>query len=196
VPWLDNLAAVELADGYPKRARRLYQRAVALARSAGRSDPYRDGRLAVATALDGDPEAALRLLDQALASERGAELLANRGAIRAALGEFAAAEEDLLAALDASPAMVPAWRNLAAVLEGRGERAGSARGRAAREACRGPRGYPYGLGTGEILEWGVGRRWLLLLEGAGLRAALPADYRNACRALRAAAPAIAEASSG
>ncbi|MEE8476379.1 MAG: hypothetical protein V3T01_13545 [Myxococcota bacterium] len=182
VPWLENLAAVDLADGNPTRARRLYARAVALARSTGRSDPQRDGRLAVATALDGDLESARRLLDTAVAENPLPELLANRGAVRAALGDWIGAEADLNAGLMQSPAMVPAWRNLAAVREARGEGAEAdvARERAAREACRVPRGYPYGVGTGEVLEWGVGRRWLLLLEEGVLRPALPVYYRRAC----------------
>ena len=67
--------------------------------------------------------------------------------------------------------------------EGRGEEAAKARDRAVQVACGSPRRYPHGLGTGEILEWGVGRRWLLLLGGRELRAALPAFYREACRGL-------------
>jgi tetratricopeptide (TPR) repeat protein len=195
VPWLDNLAAVELAEGQPRRARKLYARAESLARAAGRADPQRRGRLAVAVALDGDPRDSRRLLDEALEEAPLAELLANRGAVRAALGEPAEAERDLRAALVANPEMVPAWRNLARVLErsGSAAEAESARRRAAEQACRGPRGYPYGVGTGEILEWGVGRRWLLLLEAEGrgafsLRAALPSFYREACTSLAGKSP--------
>jgi len=182
VPWLDNLAAVELADGEPARARKLYARAESLAGPAGRADPQRRARLAVAVALDGDAQEARRLLDEALEKAPLAELLANRGAVRAVLGELAEAERDLRAALEANPEMVPAWINLARLLErsGRAAEAERAWRRAAEQACRGPRGYPYGVGTGEILEWGVGRRWLLLWDGAALRAALPAFYREAC----------------
>jgi len=180
--WLDNLAAVDLLDGHPDRARRLYARAVA----TGLPDPYRRGRLAVADALDGDPGAARAELDAALAEQRLPELLANRGAVRALLGDLAGAEADLREALDLSPAMVPAWRNLSRVL-GRARRpqqAERARLRAQREACTAPRGHPYGVGTGEVLEWGIGRRWLLLLEGDGLRAATPSFYRGMCANLR------------
>ena len=67
-----------------------------------------------------------------------------------------------------------------------GREAARARERAAREACQPPRGYPYGVGTGEILEWGVGRRPLLLIEDGKLRAARPSYYRDACRILRGA----------
>ena len=63
---------------------------------------------------------------------------------------------------------------------GEGAKAARARERAAREACRVPRGYPYGVGTGEVLEWGVGRRWLLRFEAGVLSPALPVYYRRAC----------------
>ena len=169
VPWLDNLAAVELADGRAEQARRLYARAVALAEASGRGDPYRRGRLAVATALAGDHAAARHLLDAALAGRPLPELLANRGAVRAADGDLAGAEADLRQALELEPELVPAWRNLAIVQgrAGRTAQAERARDQAARQACRSPRGYPHGVGTGEVLEWGVGRRWLLLLDDAG-----------------------------
>jgi tetratricopeptide (TPR) repeat protein len=211
VAWLDNLAAVELADGRTGEARRFYARAVALERAAGRRNDERLAQLAAATALDGDASGALALFDEVLDSQRLPEPLANRGALRAAQGDLAGAEADLRVALEANPEMVPAWRNLARVLErsGRAAEAESARRRAADQACRAPRGYPYGLGTGEVLEWGVGRRWLLLWEQGGeaaaqrggaerrqaparaegheptaLRAALPSFYREACRRLR------------
>jgi ferric-dicitrate binding protein FerR (iron transport regulator) len=138
--------------------------------------------------------------------------------VRAALGEPAEAERDLRAALEANPEMVPAWQNLARLLERSGSalEAESARRRAAEQACRGPRGYPYGVGTGEILEWGVGRRWLLLLEqgreapaqrgeaerrrasakqgreALSLRAALPSFYREACASLAGSEPDLPE----
>ena len=41
----------------------------------------------------------------------------------------------------------------------------------------------YGVGTGEVLEWGVGRRWLLRVENGALAPALPAFFRDACAAL-------------
>jgi tetratricopeptide (TPR) repeat protein len=213
VPWLDNLAAVELADAQPRQARKLYARAESLARAAGRADPQRRGRLAVAVALDGEPREARRLLDEALEQAPRAEMLANRGALWATLGEPAEAERDLLAALEINPEMVPAWLNLARLLErsGRPAEAERARRRAAQQACRGPRGYPHGVGTGEILEWGVGRRWLMVWEqgreapaqrgeaerrrapaeqgreAPALRAALPSFYRKACASLAGSA---------
>jgi hypothetical protein len=39
------------------------------------------------------------------------------------------------------------------------------------------------VGTGEVLEWGIGRRWLLLLEERGLRVASPEFFRRACERL-------------
>ncbi len=182
VPWLDNLAAVEIAAGNPSLGRRLLARAVELERAAGRDDPYRRGRLAVATAQGGDLEGARRLLDEVIASEPLPELLANRGAIRARQGDFAGAEADLTLAVAGEPAQVPAWLDLARVLEalGRAGEAEQARAEAAHWACVAPRRYPYGVGTGEVLEWGVARRPLLLWEGESLRVAPPAFFRRRC----------------
>jgi tetratricopeptide (TPR) repeat protein len=182
VPWLDNLAAVEIAAGNPGLARRLLARAVELERAAKREDPYRRGRLAVALALDGDLAAARAILDEVLAGEPLPELRANRGVIRARAGDLAGAEADLTLALAGEPAQVPAWLALARVVEARG-RAGEAalaRAEAARWACAAPRRFPYGVGTGEVLEWGVARRPLLLLEGEALRVAPPAFFRRQC----------------
>ena len=182
VPWLDNLAAVEIADGNFAQGRRLLARAVALERDAGRDDSWRRGRLAVAMALDGDLTGARSLLDAVLAQQALAELRADRGAVAAAQGDLAAAEADLRAALAAEPAQVPGWLDLAQVLDaqGRGAEAAEARAEARRWACAAPRGYPYGVGTGEVLEWGVARRPLLLWEGAALRVAPPAFFRRSC----------------
>jgi tetratricopeptide (TPR) repeat protein len=193
-PWLENLAAVELAEGNADRARRLYARAVALAGRSGRSDPHRAARHAVAAALDGDLESAREALDRTLAEEALPEPLANRGTIRAVQGDLAGAAADLRSALELEPGLVPAWRNLSVVLERDGRRAEAevASRRAAGEACVPPRRYPYGVGTGEILEWGVGRRPLLLLEDAGLRPTLPEYYRTMCRTEIEFAPTVRE----
>jgi tetratricopeptide (TPR) repeat protein len=179
--WMDDLAAVRLAEGDPETARRLYARAV----ETGLADPYRRGRLAVAMAVAGDLGAARDELDLALSEASRPELLANRGAVRARLGDFAGAELDLRAALAESDEIVPAWRNLALVLqrEGPTEASEAAWAGALRVACSGPRGYPYGLGTGEVIEWGVGRRWLLLLADDGVELATPSFYREMCRTL-------------
>jgi tetratricopeptide (TPR) repeat protein len=111
--------------------------------------------------------------------------LANRGALRAAEGDPAGAVADLRAALALDPELVPAWLDLAAALSAsaRDAEAREAAARAAAQACRAPHGYPHGVGTGEALEWGVGRRGLLLVEGDALRLAGPAFYRSACREL-------------
>jgi tetratricopeptide (TPR) repeat protein len=182
VPWLDNLAAVEIADGNPSLGRRLLARAVALERDAGRDDPHRRGRLAVAAALDGDLVGARAMLDEIAAGQPLPELLANRGAIRAQLGDVAGAEADLTLALAGEPAQVPAWLTLAAVAEalGREGDAREARAEARHWACVPPRRYPYGVGTGEVLEWGIARRPLLLWEGQGLRIAEPGFFRRRC----------------
>jgi hypothetical protein len=71
---------------------------------------------------------------------------------------------------------------------GRAAEAREAHGAAQRAACRAPRGEPRGIGSGENVEWGVGRRWLLRLDaqGAALRVTLPSDHREACARLVAA----------
>jgi len=185
VPWLENMAAVELADGRPSRARELSKRAIALASKYRRADTRRLGRLAVAMAVEGDLAAARATLDTALSDEPIAELLANRGAVAAAMGDDASAEADLSRATELAPEMMVAWRNLAIVQGrlGQADRAQRTRERARQVACRPPRGYPYGLGTGEILEWGIGRRTLLLLEDDALLPALPQFYRSACKTM-------------
>ena len=191
VAWLDNQAAVELADGHPDRARLLYARAVMLARERGRLDPYREGQLAVATALAGDLAGARAQLDDVL--DRGSlpELLVNRAAIHALEGDEGRATVDLLDAIAQAPDLVVARVNLARLLEreDRTREAQVARVEAAQAACRPPRGFPYGVGTGEVLEWGVGRRWLLVLEAGGLAPATPAFFRGACHLLSRAADA-------
>jgi tetratricopeptide (TPR) repeat protein len=189
IAWLDNLAAVELAQGRAPSARRLYARAVAVENALGMEDDYRSGQLAVATALAGELDAARAILDAVLIRADLPELRANRGAIRARQAGAAEAERDLRDALAKQPDLVPAWLNLAAVAEGAGRRedARAARARAARAACTPPRGYPHGIGNGEVLEWGVGRRWLLLIGSDGaLAPALPVFFREACRRLEGA----------
>lgn len=185
VPWLDGLAAIALAEGHPERARELYARAVALEPARRWNRNYRRGQLAVATALSGDLTGAARELDAVLAVKDLAELRANRGALSAVMGHPARAERELRRALAMNPEMVPALLDLAAVLasQSRPEEARAAREQAARLACRAPRRYPHGLGTGEVLEWGIGRRALLLIEGGSLRLAGTDFYRNACRTL-------------
>jgi hypothetical protein len=112
-------------------------------------------------------------------------LLANRGALYAAEGDLSRASADLLDAAAQAPELAVARLNLARGLEreGRAQQAQAALALAADAACRAPRGYPYGVGTGEVLEWGVGRRWLLLLEPEGLAPALPRFFRGACARL-------------
>lgn len=189
VPWLDNLAAVEVATRHPDRAVRLYAHAERLAEAAGRRDPQRIARHGVALTLAGRRADARERFDTAL--ERSADtdwVRANRGVLRAVMGDLAGAESDLRAALDSDPSLTPAWLALGSVLAAAGDpdAARAAHDRASQAACRTPRGYPYGLGPGEVLEWGIGRRWLLLLDdvdGAGLRVALPDFYRLACARL-------------
>jgi tetratricopeptide (TPR) repeat protein len=183
VPWLDGLAAIALAEDRPEEARLLYARAVALEAPDLWNHDQRTGQLAVATALAGERAEAAAQLDTLLARREISEARANRGALFAVAGDLAAAERELRRALAVNPELVEAHHNLAAVLAdaGREPEARAAREAAARRACRPPRGYPHGLGTGEVLEWGVGARALLLVDGDRLRLAGPDFRRRACR---------------
>ncbi|MFQ5416263.1 MAG: tetratricopeptide repeat protein [Myxococcota bacterium] len=181
-PWLENLAAVELAQGRPDRARLLYDRAIRLARERGLGDPRQLARRGVAEALDGDIAAARASFDAALVTDALPEVLANRGVLRGLEGDRPGAIADLEHALRLDPQLLPAALQLAAELReaGRAQDARAAADRAAAIACETPRGYPYGLGTGEILAWGVGRRWLLTLDDQSLQVTLPDFHRQAC----------------
>jgi Flp pilus assembly protein TadD len=182
VPWLDNLAAVELAAGDVERARRYAARAVALERSSRPGHAYRRGQLALVLAVEGDRAEAVRLLDETLAGRSLPELHANRGALALADGDWDEAEASLRAALAINPELLTAWLHLARAHEARGqeEEAVRARREAERRACTTPRRYPHGLGTGEVLEWGIGRRGLLWLDGDTLRVAGTDFFRRAC----------------
>jgi len=183
--FLDALAGVDLAAGNVARARSLYTRAEAISRSLGIDAPYRAGRLAVALALDGELDEARQQLDEVLRDDPLPELRANRGVVRALAGDAEGAQSDLRAAVADAPEMVPAWLNLAELQQraGHADAALESRTKAREFACRTPRGYPYGVGTGEVLQWGVGTRWLLLLDGDTASLALPVFYRDACDAL-------------
>jgi tetratricopeptide (TPR) repeat protein len=166
--WLEGLAAVELADGAPARARALYREAL----QGRRDDPELLARAGVADALAGDLDSALRRFDRALALAADESVRVNRGAVLAALGELSEAERELEGALAEDPGLVVASWNLAAVHEraGREEAAEAARARARRASKCAPDGYPYGVGVG-LLE--PGGRPLLRLDARGLRLAEP-----------------------
>ncbi len=184
--FLDALAGVDLADGNHARGRSLYARADAISKSLGIDAPYRTGRLAVALALDGKLAEARDRLDEVLDGNPLPELLANRGVVRAMAGDSDGALADLRAATAAAPEMVVAWLNLAHLQQRAGQLddARQARLMAQQRACQGPRGHPFGVGTGEVLQWSVGARWLLLLDDSGISLALPAFYHDACSVLR------------
>ncbi len=191
LPWLENLAAVELARGRPERARVLSLRAAALAGAAA-ADPLRAGRVAVAAALSGRVEEAAEWLERGLALAQLPELLANRGALRAVQGRRAEALRDFDAALALEPELCVAWSNRADLLAAGRAAPGPGPARLAPDAlraarlavqrcrCEPPRRYPHGLGSGEILEWGVGRRPLLRLSGSGLALAARDSFRRRC----------------
>ncbi|MFQ5416072.1 MAG: tetratricopeptide repeat protein, partial [Myxococcota bacterium] len=161
--WLEGLAAVELADGRPERARALYARA----NRADPGDPERVLRLATSAALAGDLEAARDLLQASLAHGGGAETRANLGAVLAAIGDDQGAENELRRAVSLSPDLAPAWHTLSESLERRGRRddAATAHDEWIRASHAPPDDYPYDIGVG-LLD--IGMRPLLWFDGEGL----------------------------
>lgn len=167
------LAAAKLESGHAAEARALYAENLASRPAEAGRDPgsdltalYSANRLAVATALDGEPAGALALLDGALAGVRPTELLVNRGALHALAGDLDAAERDLREALADIPRLPPALANLAWVLDRRGAPGGEAlRAAAERSRLEAPRYYPYGVGDGRGLNT---QRYMLELRQDGL----------------------------
>jgi tetratricopeptide (TPR) repeat protein len=171
--WRDNLAAIALVQGRPSQARDLY----AAERPERGATPFRWNALAVATALAGDRERAIALLDEAVAAGAGEVAYTNRGTLRAAIGDRAAAEKDLREAVRLDPNLAPAWQALAQTLARSGRAAAAQEARAAAERAAGttPRGHPYGLpdALAQRPEPGFAPRWLLRLEAEKLRLAPP-----------------------
>jgi tetratricopeptide (TPR) repeat protein len=131
---------------------------------------------AVAAAMAGQYEEASRLVERALAQGEFAEALVNRGALRAQSGDLRGAEADLRRALELSPRLPSAVRNLATVFTRQGEAEAGAREllRAEELALAAPRGFPYGIGNGI----GLGsRRFTLILDGDRLTLYQPARKR-------------------
>ena len=163
--WNEELASVALVRGDPFEARSLLEPAG----DSKKDRPFRWNMLAVATALAGDRDEAREMIDRALEAGAGEVALTNRGVLRASLGELAAAESDLRAALEIDDSLAPTWHALAEVLRrsGRAEAASEARARSLETAARAPRGYPYGIpdGLGQYPSFSLGLRWLLWLDG-------------------------------
>jgi len=180
--WLrEALAGVLLQSGDAAGARAAYEEVMAHPAPESpqlepRSSPWLVNRWAVAAALSGDRVAALAGLDAALADGPLPELLMNRGALRALAGDLLGAEADLREATVRMPALAPAWRNLARVLELRGgQKAVQAVATAQQLADRAPRGFPYGVGDGFHLNR---QRFMLVLEENGLALYRPGRARN------------------
>ena len=134
-------------------------------------------RIAVAAALDGDPRAALGILDTALADTPRAELLNNRGAVRWLEGDRPGALRDLRGALALEPELAAARANLAALLEFAGSpEAPAARARAEQSRDLTPRGFPYGAGNGDMRNPNS-FRWMLQIEPSRLELWLPPRSR-------------------
>jgi len=144
--WLDGLAAAELESGDARKALALYERAS----HRDRGNPERRLQLGVAAALAGDFGLARSHFGVAVERGLAAPAWANRGAVNAAAGDFAAAEADLMRAIAADSNLRAAWYNLMRVRaeDGRAEAAAEAKREWIRAAGEEPRGYPYGVGVG------------------------------------------------
>ena len=161
----DGLGAAELISGRNREARRHYRRAL---RRPLEEHPYRANRLAVAAALDGDPEAAWKLLVAASAGQQPVELRINRAALLLQRRQAKAAERVLRSALDQSPGMPAALQNLAYAVELQNGDAAEIREQAELALFETPRGFPYAVGNGDLRHVGGNQRWLLVASSDGL----------------------------
>jgi tetratricopeptide (TPR) repeat protein len=157
---IEVVAAVELGAGNAERAAELL-RGVA----GGMVTPEFVNAFAVASALADRPGDALQLWNRALAGRAPAELRVNRGAVRAAAGDLEGGRADLERALAERPDIEAGWSNLAWIEAAAGDEAAALRAhsRALSVAAHAPRGFPYGVGEGDLDTAGRGERWLLRL---------------------------------
>ena len=180
---IEEMAAIEMSHGNSARARELW-RSVA----GGAPTPRFVNAMAAATALEGGHRQAYRLWDQLIAASAMPEALSNRGALRAldavsegaaARRELDAARRDVETALAAVPDLVAGWRNLAEIekLAGNSEGAAVARRKAEFFALGAPRGFPHGVGDGELRYTVQGQRWLLVLRDGALELYRPSRSR-------------------
>ena len=159
---IELLAAIEIAEGNPERARELLRRL-----GRGPLTPELVNALAVSTALSGGYGQAIQMWDEVLRGPSPAELMVNRGAVRAAMGDLGAARIDLQAAVVDAPGIEMAWHDLAWTERALGNdiAADIAAERALDLARDTPRGFPYGVGDGELDTAGRSQRWLLRIDG-------------------------------
>lgn len=182
---IEEMAAIELAHGNARAARALLRSV-----SGELTTPRFVNALAVATALDGGTRPALRMLDELARVVDMPEALSNRALLRSLAGDLAGAREDL----DRARALAPDVAAIALALAELEQRAGNgaaareARERAQELAARAPRGYPHGIGDGELRFPVEGDRWLLVARGDELdlyrppRSRIAAAARSAGRA--------------
>lgn len=161
---IEEHAAAEMWHGNSARARELWRSV-----SGGGQTPQFVNAIAAATALDGDEPQALRLWDQLLASAGASampEVHSNRAALLALRGDVDAARDSANKALAAIPDLVAAWQNLAAIetLAGNSGAASAARDRVLGLERGAPRGFPHGVGDGELRYAVNGQRWLVVLN--------------------------------
>ena len=105
------------------------------------------------------------------------ELLVNRAALNARLGQAALAEAELRGVLERSPGLPPALSNLAFAVELQGRDASALRARAEAARSHAPRGFPYAVGNGDPRFIGGNQRWMLVASHSGLELYRPPHAR-------------------
>ena len=163
---LEARAAAEMIDGAPGLAMKFYQLASTMPADNPGDAPYATNRLAVATALAREFKRAERILDRAIEEYSIPELRVNRGALHLFAGNLPSAIADLRAAIEIDDSLPAAWRSLSVALWLSGEHgeAAKAKARAEVEESTPPRGFPYGIGTGNIIDAGAGQHWMLVVD--------------------------------
>ncbi|MFP8878986.1 MAG: sulfatase-like hydrolase/transferase [Myxococcota bacterium] len=174
----DNLADLEMIEGRPGNARRFYLSGGV----AERNQPERWNALGAANALLGKTRWALVAFENAIEGGQIEVGLVNRGVVHAMDGDLDQAETDLRKALEIDPLLIPAWHNLAEVLDRADRPLESERAAANSRSLVGtpPRGFAYGIphGLGHEPSRTLGIRWMLWLDGRDVQLAR-APYRDA-----------------
>ena len=159
---IEEHAAAEMWHGNSARARELWRSV-----SGGGQTPQFVNAVASATALEGGERQALQLWDQLLEGAVAMpEVHSNRAALLALRGDDDAARDSANTALRAIPDLVAAWQNLAAIETrvGNSEAAATARDKVAQLERGAPRGFPHGVGDGELRYAVNGQRWLIVID--------------------------------
>ncbi len=166
-----NRADLAMLEGRPEIARELYL----AGGPAEPNEPVVWNALGAANAMLGELRWAMLDFETAIAGGLLEVALVNRGVVHAMIDDLGKAEQDLRRALEIDPRLIPAWHNLAEVLERAEQPLEAERARTTAHGLVGtpPRGYVYGVpnGLGQGPTGTLGTRWMLWLDGRDLRLA-------------------------